>query len=146
MSKLLPSSKRQSGRRHWTLARRRPQSLLISSSLLCGRHLLQRGGRSCPSQARPAPITPLEATGACPWLGWSGPLAGQEPAQGSILTNIYTCGMQVSTPLWSWYLPGTLSTVTRCGPPATQSAIDAGHLAAAVARRHDWRSSRGRKG
>lgn len=103
MSKLLPSSKRQSGRRHWTLARRRPQSLLISSSLLCGRHLLQRGGRSCPSQARPAPITPLEATGACPWLGWSGPLAGQEPAQGSILTNIYTCGMQVSTPLWSWY-------------------------------------------
>ncbi|EHK42873.1 hypothetical protein TRIATDRAFT_320225, partial [Trichoderma atroviride IMI 206040] len=46
----------------------------------CGRrHLLQRGGRSCPNEARPAPITPLEATGACPWPGWPGPLARQEP-------------------------------------------------------------------
>lgn len=89
--------KHQSGRRHWTLARRGPQSLLISSSLLCGRHLLQRGGRSCPNNARPAPITPLEATGACPWLAWPGLglLLARNPAlrlparrRGSFLTDI----------------------------------------------------------
>lgn len=67
------------------LARRGPQSLLISSSLLCGRrHLLQRGGRSCPNEARPAPITPLEATGACSWLAWPGSLARQEPGAGVV--------------------------------------------------------------
>ncbi|KAH8131546.1 hypothetical protein LI328DRAFT_158796 [Trichoderma asperelloides] len=70
MSKLLPSSRRQSGRRHWTLARRGPQSLLISSSLLCGRHLLQRGGRSCPNEARQRPSHHSKPLALVP--GWAG--------------------------------------------------------------------------
>lgn len=41
----------------------------------------ERGGRSCPNEARPAPISPREATGACPLLG---PLARQEPGAGVI--------------------------------------------------------------
>lgn len=52
-----------------------PQSLLISSSLLCGRrHLLQRGGRSCPNEARPAPShhsKPLALVPGWPGLGLS---------------------------------------------------------------------------
>ncbi|UKZ60721.1 uncharacterized protein TrAtP1_001992 [Trichoderma atroviride] len=137
---------RPSGRCHWTLARRGPQSLLISSSLLLnvdaaiccregGDHALTKLAQRPSHHSKPPALVPGRA-GLDLLLARNPALRLPARRRGSFLTNIYK------------YFTGNAlyGTATRYGPPATQSAIDVDHTVAAVARCLGWRLFERRRG